>query len=148
MSQNSPKPGDTDNNLLWKLLNVFGGSPKPADGSNILLQKLVRAAEAAQAGIEALTYAASVQVDFGTAEDKTITLSGDLALTSAGLEAGREVSIRVIADGSTRTLSFPSGWTFIGSEPSDIAANKTGVLSLKSYGSADADVVAAWAVEA
>jgi hypothetical protein len=134
--------------LLWKLLTIFGGSPKPADGSNILLQKIVRSAEAAQAGIETLTYAASVAVDFATAEDKTITLSGNMTLTSAGLAAGREVSLRIIADGSTRSLSFPSGWTFIGSEPTDIAANKTGVLSLKSYGSTDADIVAAWAVEA
>ena len=148
MGANSPKPLDNDYRLLWKLLTIFGGSPRQADSTNNLLAKIVRAAEAAATGIEVLTYAASVEVDFGTAEDKSVSLTGNIAFTSANLMAGREVSIRIVADGSTRSLSFPAGWTFIGTEPSDIDAGKTGVLSLKSYGTTDADVVAAYAVEA
>lgn len=147
MSANSPKPGDSNVNLLEKLLRVFGGSPQPADGANILLQKILRAAEAADSNVETLTYAASVELDFGTAEDKTLALTGDVTFTSANLEAGREISVRIVADGSTRALAFPAGWVFLGSAPSDIAAGKTGILSLKAYGSADSDVVAAYSVE-
>lgn len=147
MGANSPKPLDSNNNLLRKLVTLFGGSPKPADGSNILLQKILRATEAADSGVETLTYAASVELDFGTSEDKTINLSGDVVFTTADLGEARAVSIRVIADGSTRNLSFPAGWTFLGTAPADIAAGKTGILSLKSYGTTDSDVVAAWGVE-
>ena len=148
MAFTDPKPADSNNNLLWKLVTLFGGTPAPADSTNILLQKLVRTANSAAAGVESLTYAASVALNFATQEDKTISLTGAVAFTTSGLAAGREISVRIIADGSTRAFTFPAGWTFIGTAPTDIAASKTGMLSLKSYGTTDADVVAAYSVEA
>lgn len=148
MAVNDPKHGDSTNRLLWKLLTIFGGTPAPADGNNRLVQKLVSTASASSSGIETLTYAASVALDFSTGQDKSIALTGNITFTTAGLGAGEEISIRIVADGSLRTFTFPAGWTFIGALPADIAASKTGILSLKSYGTTDADVVAAYSVEA
>jgi hypothetical protein len=99
--------------------------------------------------VSTLTYGASVALDFDNALPvyRTISLTGDLTLTSANLGPGRQVSLRIVADGSTRSFTFP-GWTFIGgAAPASIAASKTGILSLVSYGVADADVVAAYSVE-
>lgn len=148
MAAAGPKPGDTNNNLLWKILTLFGGTPASADNANRLLQKILQVSASVSSGVETLTYAASVELNFNTQQDKTISLTGNVAFTTANLSAGGEVSVRIIADGSLRTLGFPVGWTFVGTAPTDIAANKTGVLSLKAYGSADSDVVAAYSVEA
>lgn len=144
---NTPQPYDSTNILLTKLLRVFGGSPTPFDRINNLIAKIVERVQSS-AGIESVTYAASVELDFSTNPDKTIALSGDVAFTSANLAAGESISIRIVADGSTRNLSFPADWTFLGSAaPASIAAGKVAILSLKAYGSADADVVAAYSEE-
>jgi hypothetical protein len=97
-----------------------------------------------------IAYTASVNLDMAslTGTYRTISLTGDLTLTSSNRAAGRQVVLRLLADGSTRTLTFPSGWVFLGTKPSDIAADKTGVLSLIFFGTADTDCVASWGVEA
>jgi len=93
-----------------------------------------------------LTYDATTDVDFGLAGCRTLSLTGDVTLTTSNRAASRTVLLRIIADGSTRTLAFPS-WKWIGAMPTEIAASKTGVLSLTCFGTADTDVVAAFAVE-
>jgi hypothetical protein len=97
----------------------------------------------------AITYAASVALDLSSLDGqyRTISLTGDLTLTTSNLATGRTVVIRIIADASQRTLTFPAGWKFLGTKPANIAASKTGVLSLTFFGSADADCVAAWGVQ-
>lgn len=260
-SDTTPRPGDTEQVLLGKLLQVLGGSPTGADGVNNLLQKLVTVANAADTGgtlenfadngteaeilrnggaervlitndqkhlilsgrrisideddttvafvagtskaraayfdvfgqdnptfpgyvtmtfknggqfriqagpddslsstalmivhgtggveqiVETLTYAASVELDFLNANIKEVSLTGDIEFTTANLGAGRSCSVRIEADGSTRSFTFPANWVFVGTAPTDIASGKTGVLSLTAYGSTDATVVAAYAVE-
>jgi hypothetical protein len=94
-----------------------------------------------------LTYAASVALDFDDAWCRTVALTGNIAFTTSNRGAGKEMLIRVTADGSLRTLTFPAGWTFVGAEPADIAASKVGLLSIRCFGSADSDILAAWAVE-
>jgi hypothetical protein len=97
----------------------------------------------------AITYAASVALDLSSLDGqyRTISLTGDLTLTTSNLATGRTVVIRIIADASQRTLTFPAGWKFLGTKPANIAASKTGVLSLTFFGSADSDCVAAWGVQ-
>lgn len=96
----------------------------------------------------ALSYAASVQIDFQAALQQTIALTGDLTLTQANVAAGRRVTVILDADGSTRNLTFPSGWVFLGAAaPASIAANKRGKLELEATGAAEADVTAIWTVE-
>ena len=82
----------------------------------------------------------------------THELSGDVTYSSVNVDIGRHVTVRVVADGSTRSLTFPAEWLFLGEKPVEIAANKTGVLALETFGTLDgdivvSDVVAAWAVE-
>jgi hypothetical protein len=45
-----------------------------------------------------------------------------------------------------RTLTFPA-WKFVGAKPSDQAASKIGILTITAFGTADTDIVAAYAVE-
>jgi uncharacterized protein YjiK len=93
------------------------------------------------------TYAATTNLDFALNSLTTVTLAGNVTFTTSNLAAGRSVTVRVISDASLRTFAFP-GWVFIGAAaPASIAASKTGVLTLTSFGTTDADVVAAWAVQ-
>lgn len=94
----------------------------------------------------AIAYAGSVAVDFAGDGLHTIALTGNLTLTSSNLAAGRTVTIRLACDGTARTLSFPS-WKFVGGAPSTLAASKTAVITMTSFGTTDADVVAAYSSE-
>ena len=96
-----------------------------------------------------ITYGASVALDFASldAQYRTISLAGDLLLTTNNLANGRMLVLRLMADSSQRTLSFPTDWKFLGTKPANIAASKVGVLSITAFGATNADVVAAWAVQ-
>jgi len=96
-----------------------------------------------------ITYGATVALDFASldAQYRTISLTGNLELTTSNLANGRTLVIRLVADGSQRTLTFPTDWKFIGTKPANIAASKTAVLSITAFGTANADVVAAYAVQ-
>lgn len=98
--------------------------------------------------VATLTPAASVEIDFDLAYNRTITLDQATTFTTANLGAGKEVCIKVLCDGTGRNLTFPADWKFVGTKPTSIAASKTGILSLKAYSAADTGVVAAWGVEA
>ena len=141
-------PGDSNNDLLMKLVQLFRGTAPTMGSTNELLKLLVNSANAVTAdSLTTLTYAASVEVDFQVSTLQTLTLAGNVTFTSASLAAPYGTAVRVIADGSLRTLTFPAGWVFVGTKPADIAANKTGILSVTAFGAADTDVVAVWAVE-
>lgn len=94
-----------------------------------------------------LTYAATVDIDFASDDYRTLSLTGNVTFTTSNRAAPRTVSIRIIADGSTRTFTFPVGWTFVGgAAPVSIAASKTAILTATCFGVNDADIVAAYAV--
>lgn len=100
-------------------------------------------------GYGTITYAAQVTIDFAT-RDKTlhtISLTGALELLSSNLANGREVRLRLVCDGTQRTLTFPTDWKFVGTKPANIAASKVAILSLAAFGTTNADVVAAYAVQ-
>lgn len=95
-----------------------------------------------------LTYAATVDLDFDADDYRSLTLAGDVTFTTSNRAAPKALSIRIIGDGSLRTLTFPAGWKFIGAAaPANIAANKEAILSITCFGAADADVRASYAVE-
>jgi len=95
-----------------------------------------------------LAYSDPATIDFAGNDFQTVTLAGDITFQSSNLAAGKCISVRIVGDGSIRSLAFPGGWTFLGDgAPTDIAANKTGVLSVTSFSNDDANVVAAYAVE-
>jgi hypothetical protein len=97
-----------------------------------------------------LTYASTVNLDMAAlvGRHQTIALTGNLTLTSSNRATGRTVALRIICDATLRNLTFPAGWIFLGTKPSDIAASKIGVLSLTFFGANDTDCVAAWGVQA
>jgi hypothetical protein len=98
----------------------------------------------------AITYAATVDLDLAAVAGgySTISLTGALTFTTSNRASGRQVTIRLICDSTARALTFPAGWTFLGTKPSTIAASKTAVLSLTFFGTADSDCVAAYGVQA
>jgi hypothetical protein len=96
-----------------------------------------------------ITYGATVALDFASldAQYRTISLTGNLELTTSNLANGRTLVIRLVADANQRTLTFPTDWKFLGTKPANIAASKVGVLSITAFGTTNADVVAAYAVQ-
>lgn len=97
-----------------------------------------------------IAYASGVALDMAALDQqyRTITMSGNLSLTTSNLANGRTVSLRLIASGATRALTVPSGWLFLGAKPTTVASGKTAVLSLTMFGSVDADCIAAYGVQA
>ena len=79
---------------------------------------------------------------------QSVALTGDVSFQSANAASGREIAVRILAGASSRSLAFPGGWRFVGaSAPALLAAKKTALLILRSFSSADADVVAKYEVE-
>lgn len=74
-------------------------------------------------------------------------LTGNIIYTGSNYASGRSVTVRVINGATQRDLAFPSGWRFVGSKPTNIAANKVGILTITCFGNTESDCVAAWAVE-
>jgi hypothetical protein len=89
----------------------------------------------------------TVAMDFTTDKVITRTATGAVTFTGTNYTAGRSVTVRIVPGASSRTISFPSGWKFVSFKPTSIAANKVGVLAVTSFGTAEADCVAAWAAE-
>jgi len=95
----------------------------------------------------ALTYGASVALDFTAAGIQTITLTGDITFTTSNLAAGRSVTLIITPGASVRAFTFPA-WISVGAAlPANVAANKTAILTLTATGTTDASVVAAYSVQ-
>ena len=78
---------------------------------------------------------------------KKVTLSANATFAMSNASAGTSVTLKILCDGTDRTLTFDSSWIFIGQKPLSIAANKTAMLVLTSYGTADADIIASYSVQ-
>jgi hypothetical protein len=99
-----------------------------------------------------VNYNANVTLNFNHASNfHTITLTGAITFASSNLAEMREKIVRVIGDGSNRLITFPATWVFVGigvvGNTVTLAANKVAIFSAKSFGTDDADVVAAYAVQ-
>ena len=101
--------------------------------------------------LAALSYASTLAVNMQDTGFQTVTLTGNVTISTQNraLNGGpvRSVALKILCDGTDRTLAFAAGMKFVGSKPNQIVANKTGILSLTSYGPNEADTLAAWAVE-
>ena len=97
---------------------------------------------------EALAYATNVSLNFQTFAGKRLTLAGNVTFSATGHLFGAYIIMRIVCDGTNRTLGFPAGWKFVGgAAPTTISAGKTALLQLWSFGTNDAEVVAQYAVE-
>lgn len=93
------------------------------------------------------TSTSGTDIDFLEDEVQSISIAANTTFTTVNRAVGKSKMLRITTDGTLRTLTFPT-WDFIGTKPADQAASKVGVLSLTNYGTTDADIVAAYAVEA
>jgi hypothetical protein len=96
-----------------------------------------------------ITYGATVALDLAdlNGEVNTITLTGNLELTTSNLANGRRTGLRLIPGASPRTITFPVDWKFVSIKPATLPANKVARLAVECHGSANADVVAAISIQ-
>jgi len=88
-----------------------------------------------------------VDIDFSENQLQTMSIASNTTFTTTNRAVGLSKTIRIITDGTTRTLTFPSDWKFIGTKPTDQAGSKTGILTVTNFGTTDAYIVAGYAVE-
>jgi hypothetical protein len=97
---------------------------------------------------ESLTYASGINLNFQTFGGKRLTLAGNVTFSATGHLYGAYIVMRIVGDGTNRTLGFPAGWKFVGTAaPATINANKSALLQLWCFGTSDSDVIAQYAVE-
>ena len=90
--------------------------------------------------------ASGTDIDFSEDQLQTISISANTTFTTANRATGLSKTIKITTDGTERTLTFPS-WKFVGAKPTEQAASKIGILTVTCFGTADTDIVAAYAVE-
>ena len=88
-----------------------------------------------------------VDIDFSEDQLQTMSIASNTTFTTTNRAVGLSKTIRIITDGTTRTLTFPSDWNFVGAKPTEQAGSKTGILTLTNFGTTDAYIVAGYAVE-
>ena len=93
------------------------------------------------------TSASGTDIDFSEDQLQTISISANTTFTTANRAIGKSKTIKITTDGTERNLTFPS-WKFVGAKPTSQAASKIGILTCTCFGTADTDIVAAYAVEA
>jgi hypothetical protein len=74
-------------------------------------------------------------------------VTGNIVFSGANYVQGGIKSVRLVNGGSLRNVSFPAAWVFVGVKPTTIAANKTAIFTITSFGSSEGECVASWAVE-
>ena len=86
-------------------------------------------------------------IDFSETQLQTMSIASNTTFTTTNRAVGLSKTIRLITDGTVRTLTFPTDWKFIGVKPTEQAASKTGILTVTNFGTTDAYIVAAYAVQ-
>jgi len=93
------------------------------------------------------TASGTQNLDFTSEGYLTHAITGNITYTASNYSAGRSLSVRITCDATQRNLTFPASWVFVGSKPTAIAASKVAVLSITSFGTTEANTVAAYAVQ-
>lgn len=113
--------------------------------TNSLDAGVVTATKAFQSHQGTLTHAGTVTLDFdATTTVNALSLTGNVTFATSNLATNRTYRVKITGVATNATPTFPA-WKFLGGAPTVITATKTGMLSLESWGSADADVVATYA---
>jgi hypothetical protein len=96
---------------------------------------------------QSLSYAASVALDFDGDGVQTVSLTGNIAFTTSNRASGKTKLLRIVCDGTGRTITWPSfKWLGVAA-PTSIVASKELLVSLYCYGSNDTDIRATAAAE-
>jgi hypothetical protein len=131
---------DADSTLVGTASPTFTGTTTTASldvaGNNIdNIQNLIHD-----------TSSTTTALDFSNDQLQTISISANTTFTTSNRATGATKTIKITTDATLRTLTFPA-WKFVGSKPTDQAASKIGILTITAFGTADTDIVAAYAVE-
>jgi hypothetical protein len=79
---------------------------------------------------------------------RTITATNSVNFVhSTNRVAGRAMAILIDPNGTNRNLTFNADWRFLTVNPAVVTNGTIGVLSLMAFGTAETDIVAAYAVE-
>lgn len=100
--------------------------------------------------ISNLPYNPVIYLNFKEAQYRNLLLSGNVVFAAQYHFPGQSISVRIrnLSGVSSRNLSFPTSWIFLGAgRPTTIGPSKTGILSITSFATSDADVVAVWSVQ-
>jgi hypothetical protein len=89
-----------------------------------------------------IVYTTPIVLDFLGDNFKSISLAGDLAVTSTNRTAARSLALLVIGDTVQRNLTFTESWIWLQIVPTFIRASKNGILTLTCFGTAQTDVIA------
>jgi hypothetical protein len=97
--------------------------------------------------IVAFSVATSNAIGINFSQDRIITrsASGNVSFTGSNYTAGKSATVRIVAGGANRNLTFPSTWKFVSFKPQNLQAGSTGILTVTSFGTSESEVVAAWA---
>lgn len=139
-------------NLALQVLNSGGrviAGGQADDGVNALqAQGGLSYDRATILGATAVSYSATTNLNFTSGNDlKTLSITGNVTFTTSNSAVGRSLTLKILCDGTQRNLTFPGTWVWMGTAPTNIAINKTAILSLTCFGTGDANVVAAYAVQ-
>jgi hypothetical protein len=90
----------------------------------------------------------SLAIDFSGDQLQTLTITSNSTFSTSNRATGKSKTYKLYnsSGSSTYTFTFPA-WKFVGAKPTEIAASKVGILTLTCFGTADTDIVAAYAVE-
>jgi hypothetical protein len=124
---------------------------RSSTGDDAILPLVSPSASGLQAatGFGTITYAASVALDLAARDGQvnTITLTGDLELTTTNLANGRRTGLRLVPGASARTLTFPVDWQFVSFKPATLPANKVARMTIECHGSSNASVIAGISIQ-
>jgi len=137
-------------NAVWQLIGVANTSGLAPSASPIFTGAADFDGSIKTNKVEAGS-GATRDIDFDGSANQTITLSLNTTLTTSNRATAsgevKIVDVVLTCDASIRTLAFPAGWRWLTAIPASIAANKKAILSLRSTGTSDADVIAAYVEE-
>lgn len=95
------------------------------------------------------TSGSSLEIDFLSGQLQSISVSGDITVSTANKEITRFASVKLFSTTGT-SFSFESGWVWLGADYSTgivLQSGKNGILSLTCYGTGAANVVSIFRYE-
>ena len=92
--------------------------------------------------LASVAYAGTVDLPATGPQNTLIALTGDITITLSALAAGREFSVIMQADASTRAITWPASIVWLGATPANVPAGKTLRVHFLSTGTTAAGVLA------
>ena len=128
-------------------INATSGTVQTLTSSTATISEIATSKNIAINVATLATSSGTQLLDFTSQGYLTHSITGNITYTASNYSEGKSLTVRITSDGTARNLTFPTSWVFVGSKPTSIAASKTAVLSVTSFGATEANSVAAYAVQ-